>query len=105
MKRFRSLLIVLVLLCCTTPLFALPPCAFCLDESTCEQSPGTGTRCRVIGGVCTETFGACIGFRGQNPALSESYTVASVEVRQQRDVVTQPSVATASLATPKPAHH
>jgi hypothetical protein len=63
----------------STAAFALPPCADCDDGVNCYLSPGSGTRCREIGGICIVTVGACLGLSDQD-TLIDTMQIASVEV-------------------------
>ena len=89
MKLSRVILVCTLLLSAAVPMFALPPCMYCLDEvGPCVNDPG-GVRCRVIGGVCQELPGSCIGFLSR-PVLGE-WQVASIEITRPDPVTKAPT--------------
>lgn len=112
MKLARLALVCTVLLLAAVPTFALPPCSECVEEGIgpCVQDAGGGgTVCRVVGGVCTTRFQACIGFTGGRRMLLAEWNVASIEMThvdratgRATSVVSNPT-AVAQAKVPAPA--
>ncbi len=106
MKLSRIVLVCTLLLLAAVPSFAAPPCRSCLDDvGPCFEDPGSGTRCRFVGGACETFLAFCID-RADTTVLAE-WKIASIEVnrpdadqRLTKVVITPASVAKAE--TPQP---
>ena len=110
MKLARLILGCTLLLMVAVPSFALPPCAYCVEEGIgpCIQDSGAGSICRFTTNGCETRFQSCIGFAGRRMLLAE-WNVSSIEIthvdRQTGRVtsVVKTPTAIAQAKTPAPA--
>jgi hypothetical protein len=98
MKLTRVILVCTLLLSAAVPMFAAPPCGYCLSEAGPCVKESFGLRCLTLGGVCTESGGTCTGLLN-TPVMSE-WQVASIEITRP-DPTTK--VLTTVVITPAPA--
>lgn len=107
MKLVRLTLVCSLLLLAAVPSYAIP-CSTCINR-VCEDTPGTGTRCRPI----IDEFPNCETVSNPNcspspnaaaaPAMLAEWTVASIEISRPAEgtkVVTTPAAATQAPVSP-----